>query len=177
MQAKDPKDCLERIDNFIRHKFAGKANFDISTVITATIENCKSELVGAACFVQHYYIERRVWHFQKRCQKLFDDRQCELFPGLEYLPARIHYRDENGHSRSLPTLDAAKDEWHSFVAHYKHRHQEHVNRSNDRLDRLTDQFNARWDLYGEKLKIRELLDRAVENQNQADKDQPAQGTT
>jgi hypothetical protein len=159
MPRRDPKDCLARIDAFIERQFASRHDLDLPAVVQLTLESCQFELDGANQLIHHDFVERRVWFFQKRAAS-FDTRQLLIFPDLAYMPARIHYRDQNGHSRSIPILATHEPQWHSFCSDYKRKHQERVNRANARLDRLTMQFNSQWDLFGHELSIGELIGRA-----------------
>lgn len=160
MQRDDHKQYAKRIDDYIQDRLAGPAIIDLEALISTTLEECEPLLNRMLYQIKRFYIQKRVWAFQKRAQHI-NSAQGEMFPDLKHLPQRIHFLDENHKSISVPFLSAHKGEWKSFKHDYQELNQQRVDRKAEHISRMDADLDALWARYGADKTIGQLLELAV----------------
>jgi len=166
MQRDDHKRYAKQIDDYIQDRLASSAAIDLNGLIDVTLEECDPLLDRMLPQVKRFYIQRRVWSFQKRAQHI-NPAQSEMFPDLRHLPRRIHFLDANRKSISVPFLGARRDEWKSFRHDYQELNQERVDRKAEHIARMDADLDALWARYGDDKTVGEVLALAVEQRTVA----------
>jgi hypothetical protein len=127
-----------------------------------TLEECDPLLDRMLQQIKRFYIQRRVWSFQKRANQI-NPAQGEMFPDLKHIPQRIHFLDERRRSISVPFLTARRVEWKSFKQDYQELNQQRVDRKAEHIARMDADLDALWTRFGDDKTIGELLRLAEEN--------------
>ena len=161
MPRDDHKRYAKQIDDYIEGRLASSAAIDLNALIDVTLEECDALLDRMLPQIKRFYIQRRVWSFQKRAELINQD-QHEMFPDLRHLPRRIHFLDKGRKSISVPFLDAHREEWKSFKHDYQELNQQRVDRKAEHIARMDADLDALWERFGEDKSVGQLLELAVE---------------